>query len=227
RVFRRMTQVWRGRLPTGGARAYYMRDTLRGLKEWDTVVPETIRQMKIIGVDSVPLAVIVAAFIGGVMALQTRYQLFEGVQLSLVGLATRQVIILELGPLITGLVLTGRVGGRMTAEIGTMRVTEQIDALETLSYDPLAFLVVPRLIAATIMLPVLTVLADFVGVGMGFLVAVTATDMTTPCFREGVRLAFGTFPVVYSLMKATLFGTAIAFVCTYEGYITAAGAEGV
>ena len=81
--------------------------------------------------------------------------------------------------------------------------------------------------AATIMLPVLTVLADFVGVGMGFLVAVTATDITTQDFREGVRLAFGTFQVVYSLMKATLFGTAIAFVCTYEGYITTAGAEGV
>jgi phospholipid/cholesterol/gamma-HCH transport system permease protein len=227
RFFRRMTQFWRNLFHNVGARAYYMRDTLRGLKEWDTVLPETIRQMKIIGVDSVPLAVIVAAFIGGVMALQTRYQLFEGVELSLVGLATRQVIILELGPLLTGLVLTGRVGARMTAEIGTMRVTEQIDALETLSYDPLAFLVAPRLLAAVIMLPVLTILADAVGVGMGFFVAVTATDITQQDFREGVRLAFGTFQVVYSLMKATLFGIAIAFVCTYEGYITGAGAEGV
>jgi phospholipid/cholesterol/gamma-HCH transport system permease protein len=175
----------------------------------------------------VPLAVIVAAFIGGVMALQTRYQLFAGVQLSLVGLATRQVIILELGPLITGLVLTGRVGARMTAEIGTMRVTEQIDALETLAYDPLAFLVLPRLLASTLMLPVLTILADAVGVGMGFFVAVVFTDMTTLDFITGVRLAFGPFQVVYSLMKATLFGVAIAFVCTYEGYITGAGAEGV
>ena len=108
-----------------------------------------------------------------------------------------------------------------------MRVTEQIDALETLAYDPLAFLVVPRLIAATIMLPVLTILADAVGVGTGYFVAVTATDITSGEFREGVRLAFATFQVVYSLMKATLFGIAIAFVCTYEGYITTAGAEGV
>jgi phospholipid/cholesterol/gamma-HCH transport system permease protein len=227
RFFRRMTQVWRNLFYQIGTRGYYMRDTLRGLQEFDTVAHETIRQMRVIGVDSVPLTVIVAAFIGGVMALQTRYQLFAGVELSLVGLATRQVIILELGPLITGLVLTGRVGARMTAEIGTMRVTEQIDALETLSYDPLAFLVVPRLIAATIMLPVLTVLADAVGVGMGYFIAVTATDITSQDFKEGVRLAFGTFQVVYSLMKATLFGIAIAFVCTYEGYITTAGAEGV
>lgn len=227
RFFRRMTRFWRNLFQEIGARGFYMRDTLRGIREFGTVAPESIRQMRVIGVDSVPITVIVAAFIGGVMALQTRYQLFAGVELSLVGLATRQVIILELGPLITALVLTGRVGARMTAEIGTMRVTEQIDALETLAYDPLAFLVVPRLIAATIMLPVLTVLADAVGVGMGYFVAVTATDITSADFREGVRLAFGTFQVVYSLMKATLFGIAIAFVCTYEGYITGAGAEGV
>lgn len=227
RFFRRVTQFWRGLFEQIGARGLYMRDTLRAVTEIDTVARETMRQLRVIGVDSVPLTVIVAAFIGGVMALQTRYQLFAGVELALVGLATRQVIILELGPLLTGLVLTGRVGGRMTAEIGTMRVTEQIDALETLSYDPLAFLVVPRLIAATIMLPALTVFADFVGCLSGFVVGVGATDITAQDFREGLRLAFGTFQIVYSLMKATLFGVAIAFVCTYEGYITSAGAEGV
>jgi phospholipid/cholesterol/gamma-HCH transport system permease protein len=225
--FRRMYRTVRGIFDEIGTRGFYMWDTLRGLSEWDTYGRETLRQMRVIGVDSVPLAVIVAAFIGGVMALQTRYQLFAGVQLSLVGLATRQVIILELGPLITGLVLTGRVGARMTAEIGTMRVTEQIDALETLAYDPLAFLVLPRLLASTLMLPVLTVLADAVGVGTGYFVAVVVTDKTSLDFITGVRLAFGPFQVVYSLMKATLFGIAIAFVCTYEGYITGAGAEGV
>jgi phospholipid/cholesterol/gamma-HCH transport system permease protein len=132
-----------------------------------------------------------------------------------------------MGPLLTGHVLAGRVGARMTAEIGTMRVTEQIDALETLAFDPLAFLVVPRLIAATIMLPVLTILADAVGVLSGFAISVWFTDLTSQDFMEGVRLAFGYFQVVYSLMKATLFGIAIALVCTYEGYITGAGAEGV
>jgi len=210
-----------------GERGYFLRDIGRGIKDPKTYASETVRQMRNIGVDSLPLAAIVAAFIGAVTAFQTRYQLFGGVQLSVVGLISRQSIILELGPLLTGLVLTGRVGGRMTAEIGTMRVTEQIDALETLAYDPLAFLVVPRLLAATIMLPVLTVLADAVGVYMGFFVATTFTDITRQDFIEGVRLAFGTFQVVYSLMKATFFGIAIAFVCTYEGYITSAGAEGV
>ena len=227
KFFRKMYKAWRGLFAQIGARGFFIRDTLRGFSEPATFIPETIRQMRVIGVDSVPLAVLVAAFIGGVIALQTRYQLFEGVLLSVVGLATRQTIILEMGPLLTGLVLAGRVGARMTAEIGTMRVTEQIDALETLAYDPLAFLVVPRLIAATLMLPVLTILADFVGVVSGFAISVGATDMTVQDFREGVRLAFGIFQVVYSLMKATLFGVAIAIVCTYEGYITTAGAEGV
>lgn len=227
KFFRRMYQRTRGLFAEIGARGFFMRDTFRGFSEPRTFIPETVRQMRVIGVDSVPLAVLVAAFIGGVIALQTRYQLFEGVMLSVVGLATRQTIILEMGPLLTGLVLAGRVGARMTAEIGTMRVTEQIDALETLSYDPLAFLVVPRLLAATIMLPILTILADAVGVLSGFAISVAFTDMTVVDFRDGVRLAFGMFQIVYSLMKATLFGIAIALVCTYEGYITGAGAEGV
>ena len=224
---RKRTRSVIGFLRQVGARGYFARDMVRALGDPATFVPETIRQMRGIGVDSVPLTVIVAAFIGSVIALQTRYQLFAGVQLSLVGLATRQTIILELGPLLTGLVLTGRVGARMTAEIGTMRVTEQIDALETLSYDPLAFLIVPRLIASLVMLPILVILADAVGVGSGYLISITATDITPNDFKVGVRLAFGVFQVVYSLLKAFLFGGAIAFVCSYEGYVTEAGAEGV
>jgi len=227
RFFRRMSRNASGFFRDVGARAYFMRDIARAFGDPATYAGETIRQMRNIGVDSVPLTVIVAAFIGGVIALQTRYQLFAGVELSLVGLATRQTIVLELGPLLTGLVLTGRVGARMTAEIGTMRVTEQIDALETLAYDPIAFLVVPRLLAATFMLPILVILADAVGVGSGYAIAVMATDITGLDFKEGLRLAFGPFQVVYSLLKATMFGAAIALVCAYEGYITEAGAEGV
>ena len=119
------------------------------------------------------MTVIVAAFIGSVIALQTRYQLFPGVQLSVVGLISRQMIILELGPLLTGLVLTGRVGARMTAEIGTMRVTEQIDALETLSYDPVAYLIVPRFIACVVMMLCLVIYAVLVCYLAGMMTAMT------------------------------------------------------
>ena len=210
-----------------GERGYFMRDIGRAFADPKTYAAETIRQMRNIGVDSLPLAAIVAAFIGAVTAFQTRYQLFGGVQLSVVGLIARQSIILELGPLLTGLVLTGRVGARITAEIGTMRVTEQIDALETLAYDPIAYLVVPRLIAALIMVPMLTILANAIGVGTAFMTAILATDVSASAFSEGLRLAFSPFQIVYSIIKATIFGGAIAFFCSYEGYNTTAGAEGV
>jgi phospholipid/cholesterol/gamma-HCH transport system permease protein len=202
-------------------------EAMRAFADVRTWGPLLITQMRRLGVDSLPIALFLAMFTGIVLALQTRYQLLPGVQLSIIGLASRLMVVLELGPLLTGLVLTGRVGGRMTAEIGTMRVTEQIDALETLAYDPVAYLVVPRLLAALIMLPTLVVLADATGLISAYLVSVRLTDVTAQAFVEGLRLGFGTFQVVYSLLKAMMFGGAIALVCSYEGYITEAGAEGV
>lgn len=210
-----------------GSRGYFARDILRALGEPKTYLPETIKQMRAIGVDSLPLASLVAAFIGSVIALQTRYQLFPGIQLSIVGLIARQMVILELGPLLTGLVLAGRVGAQMTAEIGTMRVTEQIDALETLAYDPVAYLVVPRLIAGVIMLPALVVFAEGIGIGFAYLTSIVATGVHSFDFRTGLRLGYKSFQVFYSLIKAVMFGGAISFLCSYEGYTTTSGAEGV
>ncbi len=210
-----------------GKRVFFLVDMMRGLRDPAAWFPETIRQMRVIGVESVPLAVIVAAFLGGVTAFQTRYQLFPGVQVSVVGLIARQSIVLELGPLLTALVLTGRVGARMTAEIGTMRVTEQIDALETLSFDPIGYLALPRLLAALVMLPALTMIANATAIFSAWLTLILATDVRTSDFLDGLRLAFTQFQVVYSMIKAVCFGGAIALVCSYEGYVTEAGAEGV
>lgn len=210
-----------------GLRVYYGRDMIRALGEPGTWWTEFIRQMRAIGVESVPLTVIVAAFLGGVTAFQTRYQLFAGVQVSVVGLIVRQSIVLELGPLLTALVLTGRVGARMTAEIGTMRVTEQIDALETLAYDPIAFLAVPRVLAAIVMLPTLTMLANVAAITSAWLTLIMFTDVRTSDFADGLRLSFTVFQVFYSLIKAVCFGFAISFVCSYQGYVTESGAEGV
>jgi phospholipid/cholesterol/gamma-HCH transport system permease protein len=227
RFFRRVARTFLGIFRHIGLRGFFLRDIVRALAEPGTWAAEMVRQMRNIGVDSVPLASIVAAFIGAVIAIQIRYQLFPGVQLSLVGLASRLMIVLELGPLLTGLVLTGRVGARMTAEIGTMRVTEQIDALETLAYDPIAYLVVPRLLAALVMLPTLVILANAVGLGSAYLISVFFTNVPPQDFKEGLRLGYGGFQLFYSLLKGTLFGAAIAFNCSYEGYITETGAEGV
>ena len=226
--FRRVTRWTIAFFSEIGRRVFFTRDVLRAFAaEMRTYLPLTAAQMRNIGVDSLPLAGIVAAFIGAVTAYQTRYQLFPGVQLSVVGWITRQSIVLELGPLLTALVLAGRVGARMTAEIGTMRVTEQIDALETLAYDPLAYLVVPRVIAGLTMVPLLTILAIAIGILAGLLAAVAATDIRVSDYTDGLHFAFIPFQVYYALIKAALFGTSIAFICSYEGYITGAGAEGV
>ena len=225
--FRRMSRATLGFFGGFGQRVLFLRDLRRAFGEPETYGPLIVRQMRLIGVDSVPLVIMVAAFIGAVIAIQVRYQLFPGIQLSIVGLSSRQITILETGPLLTGLVLAGRIGAKMTAEIGTMRVTEQIDALETLAYDPVAYLVVPRLIASIIMLPLLTLMADVIGVISGGLAAVFVGGVQLSMFIEGVRLGYDHFQVAYSLIKATLFGAAIAYLCAYEGYVTTAGAEGV
>jgi phospholipid/cholesterol/gamma-HCH transport system permease protein len=228
RFFRPASALSFGLLEGIGKRFYFARDAFRALRyESDTYLPELIKHMKNIGVDSLPLTLAVAAFIGSVIALQTRYQIFPGIQLSVVPFISRQMIVLEMAPLLTGLVLTGRVGARITAEIGTMRVTEQIDALETLAYDPVAYLVVPRVIAGILMLPVLTVIADAIGLGSAVFTSIVATDLKWWDINEGLRLSFNTFQIWYGLIKAVLFGGAISFLCSYEGYNAGSGAEGV
>ncbi|HET6701313.1 MAG TPA: ABC transporter permease [Gemmatimonadaceae bacterium] len=226
-IFRQVSRSTRGFFRSIGARTFFTREMVRAFREWRTWLPLTLGQARNIGVDSLPLVFTVSAFIGAVTAFQTFYQLFPGAQLSAVAWITRQSIVLELGPLLTALVLAGRVGARMTAEIGTMRVTEQIDALETLAYDPVAYLVVPRFVAAMLMLPLLTIIANATGIFAGYLISIAATDVTHNDFVSGLRLTFDRFQVVYGLIKATLFGAAISLIGTYEGYITEAGAEGV
>ena len=185
------------------------------------------RQMLDIGYYSLPVVGLTALFTGMVLALQSytgfaRFQA-EGAVATVVVLSMTR----ELGPVIAGLMVAGRIGASMAAEIGTMRVTEQIDALETLSFDPVAYLALPRFIAGVVMLPTLTILANATAIFSAWAILVTATDVRTADFMSGLRLSFSGFQVVYSLIKATLFGAAISFVCSYEGYVTEAGAEGV
>ena len=226
-ILRRVVRTWKGVFRGIGERGIFLRDIVRGMTHPSTYAGETVHQMRTIGVDSLPLVIIVAGFLGAVTAFQAFYQLFAGVQYSVLGLLIRGSLVLELGPLLTSLVLCGRVGARMTAEIGTMRVTEQIDALETLAYDPVGYLAVPRLLAALVMLPVLVVVANFTAILTAWVTLLLATPVTSNDYITGLRLSFTPFQVIYGLIKAFCFGGAIAFVCSYEGYITRAGAEGV
>ena len=211
-----------------GKRAYFLVNALASMwREPRTYFPLIIRQMRSIGVDSLVLTGIVAAFIGSVIALQTRYQLFPGVQLSVVGLIVRQSIVLELGPLLTGLVLTGRVGARMTAEIGTMRVTEQIDALESLGRSPVTHLLLPRILAGVIAIPALVMLANAFGIIVGYITAQSSLGLTYADFEFGARYFFRPLDLWYSLVKSYAFAGAVTIIPCYIGFNTQQGAEGV
>ena len=136
-------------------------------------------------------------------------------------------VLLELAPMITGLVMTGKIGATITAEIGTMRVTEQIDALESLSFDPVSFLIMPRVLAAAIMFPILVIVADFCGIIGGLFAANSAMDVSTQEFIRGLRAWFRPWDAWFGLIKGVFFGVAITSIASYKGFTTEGGAEGV
>ena len=180
-----------------------------------------------LGVESLPIALFIAAFTGIVLSLQASYTFTGAIPEYFVGTLVGKTIILELGPVLTGLALAGRVGANIAAEIGTMRVTEQIDALETLGYDPAAYLAVPRILAGLLMFPVIVAFADAVGVLGGWITAINLLDMSTPQFLRGLRLFYDPFDIQFSLIKAASFGLIVTSIGCYFGFNTAGGAEAV
>ncbi len=186
-----------------------------------------LQQMARLGVDSLPIALFIAVFTGIVLSLQASYTFTGAIPLYFVGTLVTKTMILELGPVLTGLALAGRVGANIAAEIGTMRVTEQIDALETLAYDPLAYLVVPRVIAGVIMFPVVVAFANAIGVLGGWISAINLLDMSTQEFIRGARLFFEPFDIQFSLIKASSFGLAVTMIGSYYGFMTSGGAAAV
>ncbi|HEX4936040.1 MAG TPA: ABC transporter permease, partial [Gemmatimonadaceae bacterium] len=173
-----------------GRAARFSAETARALRDVRTWGPEATAQARSLGVDSLPIALFIAVFTGIVLALLASYSFTGAVPLYFVGTLVEKTITMELAPVLTGLALAGRVGANIAAELGTMRVTEQIDALETLTYDPFAFLVVPRVLAGTIMFPVVVGLAMVVGVAAGWMASVLLLELSTHDFMRGVRLFF-------------------------------------
>ncbi|MCP4632567.1 MAG: ABC transporter permease [candidate division Zixibacteria bacterium] len=184
-------------------------------------------QMLFMGVNSLPLVVFTSVFTGAVSAVQAAYQFHNFVPLRYLGTAVGKAVVIELGPVLTGLVVAGRVGAAIAAELGTMKVTEQIDALETMALDPAEFLVMPRFIAGLIMLPVLTLFADCVAILGGLAVSVWFLGITSFTFLNGLKMFFELQDLFAGLIKAGVFGSIIALVGCYQGFITKGGAEGV
>ncbi len=201
--------------------------TVGAMRHLDVWVRLLLPQMARVGVDSVPIALFIAMFTGIVLSLQASYTFTGAIPLYFVGVLVGKTIMLELGPVLTGLALSGRVGANIAAELGTMRVTEQIDALETLAYPPLAYLVVPRVIAGIIMFPLITALAIGMGIFAGWATAIQLLDMTSAEFISGLMLFFVPFDVTFALVKATSFGFIVTSLGCFFGFNTRGGAEGV
>jgi phospholipid/cholesterol/gamma-HCH transport system permease protein len=197
--------------------------TLRRPFEFRSVV----KQMEEVGVRSMPVVLVTATFTGMVLALQS----FSGFQrfgaTSMVGTVVALSITRELGPVFAGLMISGRVGASMAAELGTMKVTEQLDALVTLATNPVKYLVVPRVIAATIVLPLLVVFADLVGIVGGYFVAVRLLGANSYVYVQKTYQYLEFKDIYTGLIKAAVFGALIGLISCHNGFNAEGGAEGV
>jgi len=188
---------------------------------------QVVEQCYSVGVGSIGLILVVSAFTGMVTAVQAAYQMEPYYPKYTVGALILQSVVLELGPVLTALVLAGRVGAGTAAEIGTMKVSEQVDALESLALNPVGYLAMPRLIAGFVMIPALTIISDTVAVIAGYTVAINTIDMTTLEFVKGMKMYFHLHDVIVGMMKAFCFGGMITLIGTYMGLTAKNGAKGV
>lgn len=186
-----------------------------------------LEQMVQMGVDSMPLVIIISIFTGAVAAWQAAYQIQGFIPVKYLGSVIGRNVFIELGPVLTALVVAGRIGAAMAAELGTMKVTEQVDALESMGIPASRYLVMPRFIAAALMLPVLVIFADFLAILGGYLVANILLDISTYTYVIGLRHSFHVRDVLAGLVKAGVFGTFMAIMGCHYGLRAEGGAEGV
>ncbi len=186
-----------------------------------------VKQMEEVGIKSMPVVLVTATFTGMVLALQSweGFQRFQAT--SFVGSVVALSITRELGPVFAGLIVSGRVGASMAAELGTMKVTEQIDALVTLATNPVKYLVVPRVVASTLVLPVLVIFADLVGILGGYFVSVYLLGANPYVYTDKTYQYLQFWDIYTGLVKAAVFGFLIALISCYNGFIAEGGAEGV
>lgn len=184
-------------------------------------------QMEHIGVNSLPLVIIIAVFTGAVAAWQAAYQLQGLAPISFLGTATSRAIITELGPVLTGIIIAGRVGASIAAELGSMKVTEQIDALETMGISKIRYLAMPRFIAAIIMLPILIVFANIIAILGAYLVSNFFLNVSYAVFFDSVKRFFTMGDFIFGMIKGMIFGGVTALLGCHIGFRTEGGAEGV
>ena len=190
-------------------------------------VRRIVKQIHFVGVKSLFVIVLTAAFTGMVLGLQGYYTLRKFGSEGLLGSAVALSLIRELGPVLSALMVTGRAGSALTAEIGIMRIGEQIDSLESMGIDPVRFLIAPRLLGAILSVPLLTAIFDVVGILGGYLVGVKLLGVNAGVFFGQMEASVEWKDVANGFVKSVTFGMIIAWVCTFKGYFAGRGAEGV
>lgn len=185
------------------------------------------KQLYLIGVTSLTVVAITGFFTGLVLAAQSFYQLADKGLSGITGLMVGKAMMTELGPVLTAFMVTGRVGAAMCAELGTMKVTEQIDALETMSVSPSRYLVAPRVIAGTLMMPLLTLYSVVAGIFGGYLISVYFFEMSPVAYFDPMPIHITLFDFFSGIIKGFIFGILIMTISCYKGMVTSGGAEGV
>ncbi|MEL7339259.1 MAG: ABC transporter permease [Bacteroidota bacterium] len=199
-----------------GSLRYTLRDRRRVLYQLDHV-----------GVNSIPLVLLIGMFAGAIIAWQAAYQFRGMVSLSVLGGQVSRVVMMEMAPVLTALVIAGRIGASMTAEIGSMKITEQIDALRTMSIDPVRYIVMPRFLGLSLMMPILTFFSLLIAVIGSWLVSDFFLDISRQVFFASVRDFFALGDLMGGLIKGTVFGMMISLIGCYKGLKTEGGASGL
>ena len=186
---------------------------------------QIITEMDKIGINSLGIVAFISVFMGGVVALQTAFNIDSPlIPRYAVGYITRSSMILEFSPTIVSLILAGKIGSSIASEIGTMKVTDQIDALEIMGINSAGYLILPKIVAAMIIHPILIIFSMFLGVYGGYLVAYFTNEMTTSTYIFGILSFFKEFEIFYALIKTIVFAFIITTVSGYFGYFTTGGA---
>ena len=186
-----------------------------------------IKQLQFIGVKSSSIILLTGAFTGMVLGLQGYYTLRKYGSESALGSAVALSLVRELGPVLTALMVSGRAGSAITAEIGIMRITEQLDALDTMAINPMQYVVMPKMIAGLMAVPLLTAIFDVIGIWGGYLVGVVLLGVSSGSYFSGMVQSVESIDVNGGIVKSLVFGITIMLVACYKGYYTARGAEGV
>jgi phospholipid/cholesterol/gamma-HCH transport system permease protein len=188
---------------------------------------DVLNQFYVMGIQSLPIVLVTGSLAGIVTSQQGGYQMTSIIPTYVLGSLVVETVILEMGPVLTAIVLVGRIGARITAELGTMVVSEQIDAYHSLDRDPVALLASPRVIAGVIVTPLLVMIANFIGIIAGMAAAYIDVGLGYESFLYGARLFWHSWDLFYSFTKALVFGLAIPLISVHMGFLTRGGAEGV